>query len=111
MEAFKAMPPVTHFLQIVSTSWSLYHLPKQCHQLGTKYSTYESLEGTSHLNHNTLFFNFYFIHMCIHLGHFSSLPSPSPPPSHPHPLPLTPTPSLPSRNYFALISNFVEERI
>jgi hypothetical protein len=27
------------------------------------------------------------------------------------PLPLPPTPSLPGRNYFALISNFVEERI
>jgi hypothetical protein len=41
----------------------------------------------------------------------------SPPFSHPllyhslHPLPLPHTPSIPSRNYFALISNFVEERI
>jgi hypothetical protein len=33
-------------------------------------------------------------------------------PYHPlHPLTLPPTPSIPSRNYFALISNFVEERV
>jgi hypothetical protein len=30
-------------------------------------------------------------------------------PPCPHPLP--PTPSIPSRNYFALISNFVVERV
>jgi hypothetical protein len=29
----------------------------------------------------------------------------------PRPLPLSSTPSIPSRNYFALISNFVEERV
>jgi hypothetical protein len=29
----------------------------------------------------------------------------------PHPLSLPPTPSMPGRNYFALISNFVEERV
>jgi hypothetical protein len=28
-----------------------------------------------------------------------------------HPLPLSPTPSIPSRNYFALISNFVVKSI
>jgi hypothetical protein len=50
------------------------------------------------------FFFFYYIHMCIQcLGHFSPLP---PAPS------LTPlNPSLPGRNYFALISSFVEERV
>jgi hypothetical protein len=49
-------------------------------------------------------FNFYFIHMCIQcLGHFSPLP-PAPSLTLPYPL-------LPSRNYFALISNFVEERV
>jgi hypothetical protein len=33
-------------------------------------------------------------------------------PYHPlHPLPLPLTPSIPGRNYFALISNFVEERV
>jgi hypothetical protein len=41
----------------------------------------------------------------------------SPPCPHPHPyhplrsLPLPPTPSIPSINYFALISNFVVERV
>jgi hypothetical protein len=49
--------------------------------------------------------------MCIQgLGHFS--PHPHPLPYHPlHPLPLPPTPSIPSRNCFALISNFVVESI
>jgi hypothetical protein len=50
----------------------------------------------------TLLFLF-FIHMCIQcLGHFSPFN---------HPLPLPPTPSIPSRNYFALISNFVVLRV
>jgi hypothetical protein len=31
--------------------------------------------------------------------------------THSAPSPSTPTPSIPSRNYFALISNFVEERV
>jgi hypothetical protein len=54
---------------------------------------------------------FFFIHMCIQdLGHFS--PRPHPLPYNPlHPLPLPPTPSIPSRNYFVLISNFVVERV
>jgi hypothetical protein len=58
----------------------------------------------------SLFFSF-IIHMCIQgLVHFSTLPPPSPlPPTPPPPSP--PTPSIPSRNYFALISNFVVERI
>jgi hypothetical protein len=52
----------------------------------------------------SIFFNFYFIHMYIQcLGHFFPL---SPIPS----LPL-PYPSLPRRNYSALISNFVEEKV
>jgi hypothetical protein len=60
--------------------------------------------------HSSFFFNFNFfiIHMCIQcLGHYSPLPPPSP---LPQTLPL-PSPSIPSRNYFALISNFVEERV
>jgi hypothetical protein len=58
---------------------------------------------------STLFFSF--IHMCIQcLGHFSLLP-PHPPPLPLCPIPLPPTPSLPGRNYSALISNFVEERV
>jgi hypothetical protein len=32
-------------------------------------------------------------------------------PPFPHPLLTPPYPSLPSRNYFALISNFVDERV
>jgi hypothetical protein len=30
---------------------------------------------------------------------------------YPHLLPLPPTPLIPGRNYFALISNFVEEKV
>jgi hypothetical protein len=53
----------------------------------------------------------FIIHMCIQgLGHFSPLPPPPPlPPTPPPPSP--PHPSIPSRNYFALISDFVEERV
>jgi hypothetical protein len=64
------------------------------------------------INHSLLPFLFFIIiHMCIQgLGHFS--PCPHPLPCHPlHPLPLPLTPSIPSRNYFALISNFVEEKV
>jgi hypothetical protein len=64
-------------------------------------------------NECRIFFNFYFfIHMWIQcLSHFSPLP-PQPLLYHPlSPLVLLPTPSIPSRNYFALISNFVEERV
>jgi hypothetical protein len=56
------------------------------------------------------FFHFSFIiHMCIQgLVHFSPLPPPPPlPPAPPPPSP----PPIPSRNYFALISNFVVERV
>jgi hypothetical protein len=50
------------------------------------------------------FFNFYFNYMCIQcLGHFFPIP--------PNPFVPPPTPSIPGRNYFALISNFVEERV
>jgi hypothetical protein len=57
-----------------------------------------------------VFFYFSFIiHMCIQgLDHFSPLPPPPPlPPIPPPPSP----PPIPSRNYFALISNFVVERV
>jgi hypothetical protein len=57
------------------------------------------------------FFNFYFIHMCIQcLGPFSPLPT-APSLNPPSSLPYSPYPSLSGRNYFALISNFVEERV
>jgi hypothetical protein len=61
-----------------------------------------------------LFFFYLYVQQC--LGHFSPLPPTSSltlllPPSPPHPLPLPSTPSLPGRNYFALISNFVKKRL
>jgi hypothetical protein len=58
-----------------------------------------------------LFFNFFF-YSYVHTMFGSFLP-PSPTPSLTFPTPsLSPlTPSLPGRNYFALISNFVEERV
>jgi hypothetical protein len=50
-----------------------------------------------------------FIHMCIQrLDNFSPFHHLFP---YPHPLPPPPTPWLPGRNYFALVSNFVEENI
>jgi hypothetical protein len=56
---------------------------------------------------------FLFIYSYVHtlFGSFL-LPPTHPLPYHPlRPLPLPHTPSIPSRNYFALISNFVEERV
>jgi hypothetical protein len=56
--------------------------------------------------HFSFFFSF-IIHMCIQAW-FISPPWPHLLPYHPlRPLPLPRTPSIPSRNYFALISNFV----
>jgi hypothetical protein len=55
--------------------------------------------------------HFFFFYSYVHTMLGSFLP-PSPPPltiSPPPPSP--PTPSIPGRNYFALISNFVEERV
>jgi hypothetical protein len=50
--------------------------------------------------------------ICAYKAWVISPPCPHPHPYHPlHPLPLPPTPSIPGRNYFALISNFVEERV
>jgi hypothetical protein len=50
--------------------------------------------------------------ICAYKAWVISPPCPHPLPYHPLcPLPLLPTPSIPSRNYFALISNFVVERI
>jgi hypothetical protein len=57
------------------------------------------------------FFKFFILFICAYNIWVIS-------PSFPHPLPyppapslVPPTPSLPGRNYFAIISNFVEERV
>jgi hypothetical protein len=50
--------------------------------------------------------------ICAYKAWVISPPCPYPLPYHPLcPLPFPPTASIPSRNYFALISNFVEERV
>jgi hypothetical protein len=55
------------------------------------------------------FFIFLLLFICAYKTWFISPPCPHPLPYHPlHPLPLPP--SIRSRNYFALISNFVVER-
>jgi hypothetical protein len=55
------------------------------------------------------FKNFFYSNLHTMFGSF--LPSSSSPLPFPHSLSLPPTPSLPGRNYFALISIFVEERV
>jgi hypothetical protein len=68
------------------------------------------------LSSHSQFFLFYlfifsFSHMCIQcLGHFSPFP-PAPSFTYPTPSLSPPTPLLPGRNYFALMSNFVEEKV
>jgi hypothetical protein len=54
--------------------------------------------------HLTFFYLFYYSYVHTRLGSFLLPYQP------PRPLPLRP-PSIPSRNYFALISNFVEKSI
>jgi hypothetical protein len=56
------------------------------------------------------FFIVLLLFICAYKAWFISTPCPHPLPYHPlHPLPLPP--SIPNRNYFALISNFVVERV
>jgi hypothetical protein len=58
-----------------------------------------------------LFFFFYYSYVHTKLGSFL-LPAPTPSLTTPSTSSLSPpTPSIPSRNYFALISNFVVERV
>jgi hypothetical protein len=58
----------------------------------------------------TLYHFFFLLFICAYKAWFISPPCPHPLPYHPlHPLLLPP--SIPSRNYFALISNFVVERV
>jgi hypothetical protein len=55
---------------------------------------------------------FIYVYSYVHTMFGSFPPSPHPLPYHPLcPLPLPPTPSIPSRNYSALISNFVVEKV
>jgi hypothetical protein len=64
----------------------------------------EILPFSSHIKMDYYFFSF--IHMHIQcLGHFSPFPPTPPFTPHPHPT------SLPGRNHYALIFDFVEERV
>jgi hypothetical protein len=57
-------------------------------------------------------FHFFFLFICAYKAWVISPPCSHPLPCHPpRLLPLPSTPSIPSRNYFALISNFVVERV
>jgi hypothetical protein len=59
-----------------------------------------------------IFSFFVLLFICAYKAWVISPPCLHPFASHPlHPLPLSPNSSIPSRNYFALISNFVEERV
>jgi hypothetical protein len=58
------------------------------------------------------FFFIVLLSICAYKAWVLSPPCPHPLPYHPlRPLPLPSTPLIPSRNYFSLISNFVEERV
>jgi hypothetical protein len=58
------------------------------------------------------FFFIVLLFICAYKALVISTPYPHPLPYHPlHSFLLPTTPSIPSRNYFALISNFVEERV
>jgi hypothetical protein len=74
----------------------------------TKMNEKFSFSGTWMKLENIIFF---FLFICAYKAWVISAPCPHPLAYHPlRPLPLPPTPSIPSRNYFALISNFVVER-
>jgi hypothetical protein len=55
-----------------------------------------------------LFFNYSYLHTRLR-SFLPPAPTPPLPPTPPSPSP--PTPSIAGRNYFALISNWVEERV
>jgi hypothetical protein len=70
------------------------------------------LSNLAILGHQNKFFFFLLLFICAYKAWVISPPCPHPLPYHPlRSLPLPPTPSIPSRNYFALISNFVVERV
>jgi hypothetical protein len=54
---------------------------------------------------------FFLLFICAYNVWVISSPFLPPPPFTPAPSLFQPTPSLPGRNYFALISDFVEERV
>jgi hypothetical protein len=55
---------------------------------------------------------FFLLFICAYKAWVITPSCPHPLPYHPlRPLPLSLNPSIPSRNYFALISNFVVERV
>jgi hypothetical protein len=59
-----------------------------------------------------ILFFFLLLFICAYKAWVISPPCPHPLPYHPLcPVPLPLTPSIPSRNYFALFSNFVVERV
>jgi hypothetical protein len=79
-------------------------------KLSSEFCTYNQrkVAGKMKIPENFLCFFIVLLFICA----FISPPGPHPLPYHPlHPLPLPPTSWTPGRNYFALISNFVEERV
>jgi hypothetical protein len=57
------------------------------------------------------FLSFFFYYSYVHTRIGSFLPTAPTPSLTTHSAPSLSLPSIPSRNYFALISNFVEERV
>jgi hypothetical protein len=91
-------------------SFSLFLRWKSCGSgtLGLKQYSHES--GTTNIcHHGQAWVGFFFFLILIVLLFIRAYNAWVISPSCPHPLP--PTHSIPGRNYFALISNFVEERV
>jgi hypothetical protein len=90
------------------------HCPKMLRQTATifKWIKVFSLEWSRTFSSVVFLFFFSFFYSYVHKMFGSFLPlTPTPSLNLPHPHLLQPMPSLPSRNYSALISNFVEERV
>jgi hypothetical protein len=91
-------------------NWSMLYNIQTKGKTGTIWSS-QSMQKKPLIKSNTLFLFFIFLlFICAYKAWLISPPCPHPLPYHPlRPLP-TP-PSIPSRNYFALISTFVVERV